>query len=426
MKQSWALREVEKCLELQLMQHSLGQQKHHEGGTVVADYSAAVEDHVPNYSLENEIPLRLISEVSTLQHNLSQCIQKWKTQSQPIQKSLREDASTTVAQMTYRTILFQMSYQKRLNIPEDIIKKFCTIGTAHKEEDFQYWFNYTCRELRSASETVTDGSGDHTGCVAVTTHLQREHRQDDIPKFLELSRKLQANPVLGRKDALLTFIVRTCEEKKKHDTSLSRHQMSRTNSSSFNQSSSSTNMASTLSKSSLSQCHDVGQRTTGSVLNRDATEAGNQSRRVSAAETVISSSRVTGVREGNVSELAVLQDLLFAFQGIGGETFRDYSGNGDFRVSTKIPPPLWRHAAYLAELGTLHVRVLSMVDSVPLLHQDGGSQLSMLRVRAMTSTSQTQMKWLATVADVCKDKKGGALLTALHSLMQHGDPKVQA
>jgi hypothetical protein len=36
------------------------------------------------------------------------------------------------------------------------------------------------------------------------------------------------------------------------------------------------------------------------------------------------------------------------------------------------------------------------------------------------------MRWLATVAEMCKDKKGGALLSALHVLMHHGDPKVQA
>jgi gamma-tubulin complex component 3 len=35
------------------------------------------------------------------------------------------------------------------------------------------------------------------------------------------------------------------------------------------------------------------------------------------------------------------------------------------------------------------------------------------------------MQWSAIVADICKDKKGGALLSAVHSLMQHGNPRVQ-
>lgn len=52
--------------------------------------------------------------------------------------------------------------------------------------------------------------------------------------------------------------------------------------------------------------------------------------------------------------------------------------------------------------------------------------MTLLRVRVITRTSQIHMRWLATVAEVCKDKKGGALLSALHGLLQHGDPKMQA
>jgi hypothetical protein len=66
-----------------------------------------------------------------------------------------------------------------------------------------------------------------------------------------------------------------------------------------------------------------------------------------------------------LSEHAVLQDLLLAFRGIGGEIFRDDFGDGSFRISAKVEPPLRHHAAHLAELGTLHVCVRRRIDAVP-------------------------------------------------------------
>jgi Gamma tubulin complex component N-terminal len=45
-------------------------------------------------------------------------------------------------------------------------------------------------------------------------------------------------------------------------------------------------------------------------------------------------------------------------------------------------------------------------------------------MRTVTHLPKHHLKWLTTVAHECKDKKGGALLSVLHSLAQHGDPKV--
>jgi hypothetical protein len=36
-----------------------------------------------------------------------------------------------------------------------------------------------------------------------------------------------------------------------------------------------------------------------------------------------------------------------------------------------------------------------------------------------------EMHWLAIVAETCKGKKGGAILSVLDSLMNHGNPHVQ-
>jgi gamma-tubulin complex component 3 len=339
---------------------------------------------------------------------------------------------------------------------EESIKKLCAIGTGHKKDGFHQWFSYVSNELKMAND-ATRGFGDHGGGIEVVNYLQRENRQEDVPKFLELNRKLQANSVLCRKEAMLNFLLKTCEEKK---TSFSRNYSLRTDNSSFTQSAS-TNTTPITPKSAVQQS-SIGSVLTGKpTLNVDAIERPYftvaQQRRDSAVENLLTSrARLTRTLDGSVSEHAVIQDLLFAFQGVGGEIFRDDFGDGSFRISTKVNPPLLHHAAYLAELGTLHVRVRRMIDAVPLigapncltalatalrlqlnefcrliaqleaqLHQDGGSQLSMLRIRAVTGVPQLQMKWLATVADICKDKKGGALLSALHSLMQHGDPKVQ-
>lgn len=55
-----------------------------------------------------------------------------------------------------------------------------------------------------------------------------------------------------------------------------------------------------------------------------------------------------------------------------------------------------------------------------------GQGLSLRQLVLWTFDPLQRLKCLATIVDVCRGKKGGALASALYSYMQHGDPFVQS
>lgn len=58
--------------------------------------------------------------------------------------------------------------------------------------------------------------------------------------------------------------------------------------------------------------------------------------------------------------------------------------------------------------------------------RNDGQGLSLRQLVLWTFDPLQRLKCLATIVDVCRGKKGGALASALYSYMQHGDPFVQS
>ncbi|KAK3910056.1 Gamma-tubulin complex component 3 [Frankliniella fusca] len=179
----------------------------------------------------------------------------------------------------------------------------------------------------------------------------------------------------------------------------------------------------------------------------------------------------------NVSEQAIIQELLYSFQGIEGKVLkRDATTNG-FYISHKfqLSRPQRRMVERLAELGWLHnkldafreadkhrsvskgliAQALNTVISSELtefyriladlqsqLHQQtersiespmsegtsrgsGGSlnqpALTLLQLEVHTRLPFTRLRWLVSVCEACQDKKGGALVSTVHGFLRNGD-----
>ncbi|XP_033096143.1 gamma-tubulin complex component 3 homolog [Anneissia japonica] len=169
-----------------------------------------------------------------------------------------------------------------------------------------------------------------------------------------------------------------------------------------------------------------------------------------------------------VPEGAILRELVYVFQGIDGQMIKYNQAEDAYRIDRQIgvPRAVRDQVHKQAELGWLHNKVRKYADNrskdktfglvgqsfIAALQQelteyyrllsvlqaqlkqeddlgmsdDPKSSLTLLRLAVWTLDPKHRMKWLALLVDYCKDKKGGALSSAIHSYTMHGDPDVRS
>ncbi|ELW47485.1 Gamma-tubulin complex component 3 [Tupaia chinensis] len=169
-----------------------------------------------------------------------------------------------------------------------------------------------------------------------------------------------------------------------------------------------------------------------------------------------------------VTEAALVRDILYVFQGIDGRNIKmDSAGNG-YKVEGKanLSKPLRDTTLRLAELGWLHnkirrytdqrsldrsfglvgqsfcaalhqelqeyYRLLSVLHSQLQLEGDQGvslgleSSLTLRRLLVWTYDPKIRLKTLAALVDHCQGRKGGELASAVHAYTKTGDPYVRS
>nr|CAD7588462.1 unnamed protein product [Timema genevievae] len=175
---------------------------------------------------------------------------------------------------------------------------------------------------------------------------------------------------------------------------------------------------------------------------------------------------------GDVSESTLLQELIYCFQGINGKILKmNYASQG-FQIDPKVQlkRPVHCQVMRLAELGWLcaqvqqHCQPAGVIRSTGLIGQSlvvalrgelteysrlvatlqsqvpvpvqPHNELEPLASRRSTGLTLRQLvvwsldpmarlKCLVAVMEACRDKKGGALASCIHSFLQHGDPFVK-
>ncbi|KAL4656940.1 gamma-tubulin complex component 3 [Arapaima gigas] len=173
-----------------------------------------------------------------------------------------------------------------------------------------------------------------------------------------------------------------------------------------------------------------------------------------------------GVAE--VSEVALVRDILYVFQGIDGKFIKMCSPENGYKIDAKMPlsKSLRDISSRLAELGWLHNKVRKYTDARSLdrafglvgqsfcasLHQElkeyyrllsvlhsqlqveddqgvnlgSESTLTLRRLLVWTYDPKIRLKTLAALVDYCQGPKGGELASAVHAYGKTGDPYMRA
>ncbi|XP_027413792.1 gamma-tubulin complex component 3 [Bos indicus x Bos taurus] len=169
-----------------------------------------------------------------------------------------------------------------------------------------------------------------------------------------------------------------------------------------------------------------------------------------------------------VTEAALVRDILYVFQGIDGRNIKMSSADNCYKVEGKanLNKSLRDTAMRLAELGWLHnkirkytdqrsldrsfglvgqsfcaalhqelkeyYRLLSVLHSQLQLEDDQGvnlgfeSSLTLRRLLVWTYDPKIRLKTLAALVDHCQGRKGGELASAVHAYTKTGDPSMRS
>ncbi|XP_069020151.1 gamma-tubulin complex component 3 homolog isoform X1 [Embiotoca jacksoni] len=176
--------------------------------------------------------------------------------------------------------------------------------------------------------------------------------------------------------------------------------------------------------------------------------------------------RRDGDPAGEVSEAALVRDILYVFQGIDGKFIKMNAQDSCYKIDCKVVlcKSLRDTSSRLAELGWLHNKVRKYTDARSLdrafglvgqsfcasLHQelkeyyrllsvlhsqvedDQGvtvfteSSLTLRRLLVWMYDPKLRLKMLAALVDFCQGRKGGELASAVHAYGKTGDPQMRA
>ncbi|XP_034534093.1 gamma-tubulin complex component 3 [Notolabrus celidotus] len=173
-------------------------------------------------------------------------------------------------------------------------------------------------------------------------------------------------------------------------------------------------------------------------------------------------------RDGEVSEAALVRDILYVFQGIDGKFIKMSAPENCYKIDGKVVlcKSLRDTSSRLAELGWLHNKVRKYTDARSLdrafglvgqsfcasLHQElkeyyrllsvlhsqlqvedeqgvtvcSEGNLTLRRLLVWTYDPKVRLKTLAALVDYCQGRKGGELASAVHSYGKTGDPQMRA
>ncbi|KAM5288975.1 gamma-tubulin complex component 3 isoform 2-T2 [Ctenodactylus gundi] len=189
-----------------------------------------------------------------------------------------------------------------------------------------------------------------------------------------------------------------------------------------------------------------------------------------AASRNVTRSRREGDTGGTteITEAALVRDILYVFQGIDGKSIKMNSAENRYTVEGKanLSKSLRDTAVRLAELGWLHnkvrkytdqrsldrsfglvgqsfcaalhqelkeyYRLLSVLHSQLQLEDDQGvnlgleSSLTLRRLLVWTYDPKIRLKTLAALVDHCQGRKGGELASAVHAYTKTGDPYMRS
>ncbi|XP_040480687.1 gamma-tubulin complex component 3 isoform X4 [Ursus maritimus] len=129
---------------------------------------------------------------------------------------------------------------------------------------------------------------------------------------------------------------------------------------------------------------------------------------------------------GEVTEAALVRDILYVFQGIDGKHIKMGNTENCYRVEAKS------FCAALHQELKEYYRLLSVLHSQLQVEDDQAvnlgleSSLTLRRLLVWTYDPKIRLKTLAALVDHCQGRKGGELASAVHAYTKTGDPYVRS
>ncbi|KAF4075193.1 hypothetical protein AMELA_G00231750 [Ameiurus melas] len=402
--------------------------------------------------------------------------------------------------------------------PNVLLQSLCCRITGKSEADVAHQFQYAVRVIGS-NYAPTIERDEFLVSEKIKKELLKQRRDADAALFSELHRKLQTQGVLKHRWSILYLLLSLCEDPRKPSTrvgsygsvfaqalprdahstpfyytrpqSLSLSYPERSALAAHNASSMGTSGISSLGMYPLNGPGPTPQPlltgpqavadpargarlawalpfTGAAPLNSRPTTGPTPGPTSSPASRLPHRQRRDGDTSAEISEAALVRDILYVFQGIDGKFIKFCTPENCYKIDSKVPmcKSLRDTSSRLAELGWLHNKVRKYTDSRSLdrafglvgqsfcasLHQelkeyyrllsvlhsqlqledDQGvnveleSTLTLRRLLVWTFDPKIRLKTLAALVDYCQGRKGGELASAVHAYGKTGDPQMRA
>ncbi|XP_030636105.1 gamma-tubulin complex component 3 [Chanos chanos] len=401
--------------------------------------------------------------------------------------------------------------------PNVLLQSLCCRITGKSEADVAHQFQYAVRVIGS-NYAPTIERDEFLVSEKIKKELLKQRREADAALFSELHRKLQTQGVLKHRWSILYLLLSLCEDPRKPSgrvgnySALFAQALPRdAHSTPFycarpqslplsyperaavahNSTSMGTSGVSSLGMYSINgptpppqsllaghPAQPAGDPLRGSRLAWALPLTGSPSASAPTSRAPVAPSgpaprpihrqRRDGDGSAEISEAALVRDILYVFQGIDGKFIKMSAPENCYKIDSKVPlcKSLCDTSSRLAELGWLHNKVRKYTDSRSLdrafglvgqsfcasLHQElkeyyrllsvlhsqlqveddqgvnigGDSNLTLRRLLVWTYDPKVRLKTLAALVDYCQGRKGGELASAVHAYGKTGDPHMRA
>ncbi|MEQ2157672.1 hypothetical protein GOODEAATRI_004011, partial [Goodea atripinnis] len=125
--------------------------------------------------------------------------------------------------------------------------------------------------------------------------------------------------------------------------------------------------------------------------------------------------RRDGDAAGEVSEAALVRDILYVFQGIDGKFIKMSAQENCYKIDSKV-----------RKLLTSEGEIPQLVEDEQGVNMCTESSLTLRRLLVWMYDPKVRLKTLAALVDYCQGRKGGELASAVHAYGKTGDPQMRA
>uniref|UniRef100_A0A8C6PEU6 Tubulin gamma complex component 3 n=1 Tax=Nothobranchius furzeri TaxID=105023 RepID=A0A8C6PEU6_NOTFU len=384
--------------------------------------------------------------------------------------------------------------------PNVLLQSLCCRITGKSEAEVAHQFQYAVRVIGS-NYAPTIERDEFLVSEKIKKELLKQRREGDAALFSELHRKLQTQGVLKHRWSVLYLLLSLSEDPRKPSSRVGNYgalfaqalprdahstpfYCTRPQSLALSYADRNAGLSGSVGTSGISSLGVYtlnGPTPTPQALLASQSSAGATqplgsrlawalpvSSSPSSALAPLVRPRRDGDAADEVSEAALVRDILYVFQGIDGKFIKMNAQENGYKMDSKVVlcRSLRDTSSRLAELGWLHNKVRKYTDARSLdrafglvgqsfcasLHQElkeyyrllsvlhsqlqvedeqgvticTESSLTLRRLLVWMYDPKVRLKTLAALVDFCQGRKGGELASAVHAYGKTGDPQMRA